>query len=94
MRVGLYLGRAQPTFLAGMLACDAVRRTQQISLIPPAGSGVQVVRLDGPPKHLLLKSGTPTMGGISFVPVGAILAVFLTSAEPTVLGDFLQTLKH
>eukprot|EP00959_Pyramimonas_sp_CCMP1952_P067533 1409661-Pyramimonas_sp.AAC.3 len=30
------------------------------------------------------------MGGISFVPVGALMAVVLTSAEPIVLGIVLK----
>uniref|UniRef100_A0A7S0RG57 Phospho-N-acetylmuramoyl-pentapeptide-transferase n=1 Tax=Pyramimonas obovata TaxID=1411642 RepID=A0A7S0RG57_9CHLO len=54
----------------------------------------QVVRLDGPPTHVLLKSGTPTMGGISFVPVGALMAVALTSAEPTVLAAAAATMGY
>jgi phospho-N-acetylmuramoyl-pentapeptide-transferase len=34
----------------------------------------QVIREDGPQAHLK-KAGTPTMGGVFFVPVGALLAV-------------------
>eukprot|EP00899_Mesostigma_viride_P016213 jgi/Mesvir1/24593/Mv21913-RA.1 len=36
----------------------------------------QVVRLEGPSSHLASKSGTPTLGGISFIPVAAAVAVW------------------
>ena len=40
----------------------------------------QIVREDGPQAHLK-KAGTPTMGGIFFVPVGIIVALFIASSN-------------
>eukprot|EP00242_Pyramimonas_sp_CCMP2087_P017257 CAMPEP_0198225872 /NCGR_PEP_ID=MMETSP1445-20131203/102856_1 /TAXON_ID=36898 /ORGANISM="Pyramimonas sp., Strain CCMP2087" /LENGTH=252 /DNA_ID=CAMNT_0043905525 /DNA_START=387 /DNA_END=1141 /DNA_ORIENTATION=- len=54
----------------------------------------QVVRLDGPPTHVMLKSGTPTMGGVSFVPVGAVVGVALTNGDPVVLAAAAATLAY
>lgn len=43
----------------------------------------QVIREDGPQAHLK-KAGTPTMGGIFFVPVGILVALIWSFASPTV----------
>lgn len=43
----------------------------------------QVIREDGPQAHLK-KAGTPTMGGIFFVPVGVIAALAWSFASPAV----------
>jgi phospho-N-acetylmuramoyl-pentapeptide-transferase len=45
----------------------------------------QFIREDGPQAHLK-KAGTPTMGGIFFVPVGLLVAIILTGVNPIVLG--------
>ncbi|MGF1538107.1 MAG: phospho-N-acetylmuramoyl-pentapeptide-transferase [Elainellaceae cyanobacterium] len=44
----------------------------------------QFIREDGPQSHQV-KAGTPTMGGIFFVPVGVTAAVLLTAASPDAL---------
>ncbi|MEM6446818.1 MAG: phospho-N-acetylmuramoyl-pentapeptide-transferase [Cyanobacteria bacterium P01_D01_bin.123] len=45
----------------------------------------QIMREDGPKGHLS-KAGTPTMGGIFFVPVGLLVALWWTQASPVVMG--------
>ena len=45
----------------------------------------QVIQEDGPQAHLT-KAGTPTMGGIFFVPVGVIVALIWTQFDPTVIA--------
>ena len=50
-----------------------------------------MVRLDGPPAHILAKSGTPTMGGVSFVPVGVLMALAFTGAAPAVAAVAVAT---
>ena len=45
----------------------------------------QIVREDGPQAHLK-KAGTPTMGGIFFVPAGIILALATASLNPLISG--------
>jgi phospho-N-acetylmuramoyl-pentapeptide-transferase len=51
----------------------------------------QTIREDGPQSHLK-KSGTPTMGGIFFVPVAAIVAVIWSGFETKVLAVAAVTL--
>jgi phospho-N-acetylmuramoyl-pentapeptide-transferase len=53
----------------------------------------QVVREDGPQSHLK-KAGTPTMGGIFFVPIAAIVAPLLTNFAAEVVAVSLVTLAH
>jgi phospho-N-acetylmuramoyl-pentapeptide-transferase len=53
----------------------------------------QVIREDGPQTHLK-KGGTPTMGGVFFIPVGALLAVALSGFSPLVLGVAVLTLGY
>mmetsp|Transcript_2112 Transcript_2112/g.4279 ORF Transcript_2112/g.4279 Transcript_2112/m.4279 type:complete len:458 (+) Transcript_2112:405-1778(+) len=84
----LYGDWSRPVFLAGYLgsgvgAAALGRATLPLLQCVKAG---QVVRLDGPPAHVAAKSGTPTMGGISFVPVGAAAAILLTQASPVVVA--------
>jgi len=43
----------------------------------------QFIREEGPQAHFK-KAGTPTMGGIFFVPVGVLVAIALGGASPTV----------
>ncbi|MGB3615092.1 MAG: phospho-N-acetylmuramoyl-pentapeptide-transferase [Elainellaceae cyanobacterium] len=51
----------------------------------------QFIREEGPQSHLA-KAGTPTMGGIFFVPVGVAVAILLTTASPPVLVASAVTL--
>jgi phospho-N-acetylmuramoyl-pentapeptide-transferase len=53
----------------------------------------QIVREDGPESHLK-KTGTPTMGGIFFVPVAAIVAPLLTHFAIEVIAVSLVTIAH
>jgi len=46
----------------------------------------QFVREDGPQSHLA-KAGTPTMGGIFFVPVGVAIALMLTASGPVLAAS-------
>lgn len=52
----------------------------------------QVIREDGPQAHLQ-KAGTPTMGGIFFVPVAVAIALFWSGLAPAVTtADFAAVL--
>jgi len=68
-----------------------------------AGSGVlpmlralktgQFIREEGPQAHLK-KAGTPTMGGIFFVPVGVLVAIALSGFAASVVAIGLLTLAY
>ena len=53
----------------------------------------QVIQEDGPQSHLK-KAGTPTMGGIFFVPVAVVMALLWTQFELDVLVLALVTLSY
>ncbi len=53
----------------------------------------QVIQEDGPQAHLK-KAGTPTMGGIFFVPVGVAVALISTKFDPTVVAVSAVTLAY
>ncbi|MGD1698861.1 phospho-N-acetylmuramoyl-pentapeptide-transferase [Dapis sp. BLCC M229] len=53
----------------------------------------QIIREDGPQAHLQ-KAGTPTMGGIFFVPVGVAIALILSRFHPDVIAVSLLTLAY
>lgn len=53
----------------------------------------QVIREDGPQAHLK-KAGTPTMGGIFFVPVAVITACILSNFAPETLAVSALTLGY
>lgn len=53
----------------------------------------QFIREDGPQAHLK-KAGTPTMGGIFFVPVGVLAALLLARFSPQVVAASLMTLAY
>ncbi len=53
----------------------------------------QFIREEGPQAHLK-KAGTPTMGGIFFVPVGVGLALVWTGFSPMVVATGLLTLAY
>lgn len=53
----------------------------------------QVIREDGPQAHLQ-KAGTPTMGGVFFVPVGVVLALVWSGFAADVLAVSLITLGY
>nr|WP_242072570.1 phospho-N-acetylmuramoyl-pentapeptide-transferase [Microcoleus sp. FACHB-68] len=52
----------------------------------------QVIREDGPQAHLK-KAGTPTMGGVFFVPVGVLVALLWAGFSPAVSApDFMPVI--
>ncbi|MDJ0554746.1 MAG: phospho-N-acetylmuramoyl-pentapeptide-transferase [Microcoleaceae cyanobacterium MO_207.B10] len=53
----------------------------------------QIIRQDGPQAHLQ-KAGTPTMGGIFFVPVGVAIALLLSKFHPNVMAVSALTLVY
>jgi phospho-N-acetylmuramoyl-pentapeptide-transferase len=53
----------------------------------------QIIREDGPQSHLK-KNGTPTMGGIFFVPVAALVALVWSGFSPNVVAVALLTLGY
>lgn len=53
----------------------------------------QIIQEDGPQTHLK-KAGTPTMGGVFFIPVAVAIAVFWTKANLLVLAVSALTLAY
>jgi phospho-N-acetylmuramoyl-pentapeptide-transferase len=53
----------------------------------------QVVQEDGPQTHLK-KAGTPTMGGVFFVPVAVIVAIFWSGFAPSAIAVCALTLAY
>jgi len=53
----------------------------------------QIIREDGPQAHLK-KAGTPTMGGIFFIPVGVIIACILSNFSKDVLAVSALTISY
>jgi phospho-N-acetylmuramoyl-pentapeptide-transferase len=53
----------------------------------------QVIQEDGPQTHLK-KAGTPTMGGIFFVPVAVIIALIWSQPTPELIAVSLVTLAY
>jgi phospho-N-acetylmuramoyl-pentapeptide-transferase len=53
----------------------------------------QIIREDGPQAHLR-KAGTPTMGGVFFIPVGVIVACILSNFAQDVVAVSALTLSY
>nr|WP_224412323.1 phospho-N-acetylmuramoyl-pentapeptide-transferase [Oscillatoria salina] len=53
----------------------------------------QHVREDGPQTHLK-KAGTPTMGGVFFVPIAILVALFWTKFAPEVVAVSIVTIAY
>ena len=53
----------------------------------------QIIREDGPQAHLR-KAGTPTMGGIFFIPVAVVIACILANFSENVLAVSALTLSY
>lgn len=53
----------------------------------------QIIREDGPVAHLQ-KAGTPTMGGIFFVPVAVAIALLLSKFNPNVMAVCALTVAY
>lgn len=53
----------------------------------------QFIREEGPKAHLK-KAGTPTMGGVFFIPVGVIFAIIAAGFSPEVIAAGVLTLAY
>lgn len=53
----------------------------------------QIIREDGPQAHLQ-KAGTPTMGGVFFVPVAVAIALLLSKFNPNIIAICSLTLAY
>ena len=53
----------------------------------------QIIQEDGPQSHLV-KKGTPTMGGIFFVPVAVVIALVGSQFSPATIAASLVTLAY
>ncbi|MBW4519487.1 MAG: phospho-N-acetylmuramoyl-pentapeptide-transferase [Scytolyngbya sp. HA4215-MV1] len=53
----------------------------------------QIIREDGPQAHLK-KAGTPTMGGVFFIPVAVLIAVLWSGFDPNVIAVSALTLSY
>jgi phospho-N-acetylmuramoyl-pentapeptide-transferase len=53
----------------------------------------QIIREDGPQSHLK-KTGTPTMGGIFFVPVAVLFAIICSGFSPNVVAVSALTMAY
>ncbi|XQQ07342.1 MAG: phospho-N-acetylmuramoyl-pentapeptide-transferase [Leptolyngbya sp. IPPAS B-1204] len=83
---GLTLPLVVTALVAGMLGLWVVPLLRDLK----AG---QVIRQDGPQAHLK-KAGTPTMGGIFFVPAAVVVALFWTGFAPNVVAVSALTLAY
>lgn len=72
--------------VSGLLGYNVVPWLQRVK----AG---QVIQEDGPQSHLK-KAGTPTMGGIFFIPVAVAIAVIVSRFDFNVLAVSLVTLAY
>ncbi|MEB3340253.1 phospho-N-acetylmuramoyl-pentapeptide-transferase [Okeania sp.] len=79
-----------PLIICGLLTVSLGYWTIPILRNLKAG---QIIREDGPQAHLK-KAGTPTMGGIFFVPVGVAIALVLSRFSPDVVAVSLLTLAY
>ena len=68
---------------AGAIAIPALKRLK-------AG---QFIREEGPKSHLK-KAGTPTMGGVFFIPITLLIALFGSGFNPEVIAVSLVTLSY
>jgi phospho-N-acetylmuramoyl-pentapeptide-transferase len=86
LRASLFLPFAVCTLLTSALGYWVIPVLTRIK----AG---QFIREDGPQAHLK-KAGTPTMGGIFFVPVGVAMALIWSNFTPAVVAVALLTLAY
>ncbi|MGA1623542.1 MAG: phospho-N-acetylmuramoyl-pentapeptide-transferase [Synechocystis sp.] len=86
-------GVVRPVIALGITAlATALAGTQVVPLLRQLKAG-QVIQEDGPQSHLK-KAGTPTMGGIFFVPTAVAIAVVGTGFNPDVIAVALVTLAY
>jgi phospho-N-acetylmuramoyl-pentapeptide-transferase len=86
INLGLTLPLVVAALVAGTLGLWAVPLLRDLK----AG---QVIRQDGPQAHLK-KAGTPTMGGIFFVPAAVAVALIWTGFAPDVIAVAALTLAY
>lgn len=89
-RLGQLTSLTMPLVVAWSLA--AIAGWGVVPLLRALKTG-QFIREEGPQAHFK-KAGTPTMGGIFFVPVGVFLAIALSGFSPTVIAVSLMTLAY
>lgn len=89
-RLGHLQSLTLPLGLAGMAATAAGFLVLPILSALKAG---QFIRQEGPQAHLK-KAGTPTMGGIFFIPAGVVVALLVAGFSPAVLATSLLTLAY
>ena len=82
MTLPLLLGAATSA-IAGYIALPILRQLK----------AAQFIREDGPRAHLK-KAGTPTMGGIFFIPAAVLVALILTGFSTSVVAVSLLTLAY
>ncbi|MGL5081504.1 MAG: phospho-N-acetylmuramoyl-pentapeptide-transferase [Microcoleaceae cyanobacterium] len=85
-RTSLFVPFALSTLVSSLVGYWAIPQLVQIK----AG---QFIREDGPQTHLK-KAGTPTMGGIFFVPVGVGFALLMSQFSPNVVAVCALTLAY
>ncbi len=78
-----------------LLSCAAISAATGFFVVPmlQALKTGQIIREDGPQAHLK-KAGTPTMGGIFFIPVAVIVACILSNFNTQVLAVSILTLSY
>ncbi|MTF37391.1 phospho-N-acetylmuramoyl-pentapeptide-transferase [Cyanobacterium aponinum] len=74
------------TLISGILGYIVVPILQKIK-------ASQIIQEDGPQSHLK-KAGTPTMGGIFFIPTGLIIALIMANFSPNVIALVLLTFAY
>jgi phospho-N-acetylmuramoyl-pentapeptide-transferase len=89
-RLGAISSLTVPLIMAGTLATAAGYGIVPLLRLLKTG---QFIREDGPQAHLK-KAGTPTMGGIFFIPVAVAVALVLTPLQPTAIAVGLLTLSY
>ncbi len=89
-RLGQPDSLAVPLAIAGVLA--AIGGVLVLPILRALKTG-QFIREEGPQAHLK-KAGTPTMGGIFFIPIGVLTALVLTGFAPTAIAAGLLTLAY
>lgn len=83
----------RPAIAIGVTALiSALVGTKVVPLLRQLKAG-QVIQEDGPQSHLK-KAGTPTMGGIFFVPVAVAIAIIGTRFNPDAIAVGLVTLAY
>ncbi len=97
-----FSGKQLGLLLVPLLSCTALSALLGFWVIPILNQlkTGQIVQEDGPQSHLK-KAGTPTMGGIFFVPVGVIVALvgaylnpIISNISPELIAVCLATLGY